>query len=156
MPRILAFCIYNNTLSYLGAKCKSWKFLLLHSIWNRSRWNWSSCLELNEQSAWKIFLRKTVLGFEFRFRFLDFQLISDLNGILSDEFLLKINYKLEIPLKMSWNMWTKACKVPNPDCLLFPTCIQKSIYLSVERIRILYVFFFNLRFASTCMIVQFK
>jgi hypothetical protein len=58
-------------------------------------------LGTKEQSAGKIFLRKTVLGFEFRFRILDFQLISDLDGILYDEFLLKINCKLEIPLKMS-------------------------------------------------------
>jgi hypothetical protein len=102
-----------NTLFYLGPKCKSWKLILLHIIWNRLRWKWRRCLELNEQLVGKIFLRKPVLGFDFGFRILDFQLISDFNGILSDELLLKINCKLKIPIKMSWNMWTKVCKVPN-------------------------------------------
>jgi len=49
----------------------------------------------------KIFLRKPVLVFEFRFRGLDFLLISDFNGILSGEMLQKINCKQKIPIKMS-------------------------------------------------------
>jgi len=63
MPRTLTLCIYNNILSYLGAKCKSWKLLLPHSIWNRWRWKWSGCLELKERLVGKIFLRKPVLEF---------------------------------------------------------------------------------------------